>query len=70
MEYWKNEILGIKGRDILILIADQYHQDKNRSHSTKRSIPTFHYSDKPWYSITAKPMISKLTERTKFSIIL
>ncbi|MGD2037336.1 MAG: hypothetical protein PVH28_05585 [Desulfobacterales bacterium] len=70
MEYWKNGILGIKAGDVLILIADQCHQDKNGAHSTERNIPTFHYSGKPWYSIPAKPMISKLTVRTKFSIIL
>jgi hypothetical protein len=48
MEHWV-----CKAEDGLILISDQCHLKKIRSHSAKLSIPTFHYSTTPWHLITA-----------------
>jgi len=55
MEYWE-----LKADGVLILIFDAGHIRKNRFHSAKPSIPSFHYSNIPCYSITAKPAISDL----------
>jgi hypothetical protein len=36
-----------KADDVLILITDHSHLNKNGFHSAKPSIPTFHYSSTP-----------------------
>jgi hypothetical protein len=61
MEYWV-----IKADDILILIFHEGYLDKNRSHSAKPSIQTFHYSNSPWCLVKAKPMISGLPKGPGF----
>jgi len=60
MEWWINGILGMKSGGVLILISAAGKLSKNRSHSAKPSIPTFHYSSIPWHPIIAKPVISDL----------
>ena len=32
-------------------------------------MPIFHYSTTPWHSIAAKPVISDLAQRTRFSVL-
>jgi hypothetical protein len=51
MEWLKN---GYKKRSAAGgLIFGQCHLFNNKPHSAKSSIPTFHYSNTPWDSITA-----------------
>jgi hypothetical protein len=46
MEYW-----GSIADDSLILFSALCHSYKNRSHTAKPSIPTFHYSNTPWHHL-------------------
>jgi hypothetical protein len=64
MEDWKLQEDGG-----LIKFSDPWHQYKNRFNSAKPNIPTFHYSITPCHSITAKPVISHLAKRTRFSMV-
>jgi len=63
MEYWES-----KTKDGLILISDPCHHHKIRSHSAKPCIPKFQYSIIPLHVFTAKPIISDLAQRTRFSM--
>ena len=62
LEWWKNGILGIKSGwcpDFYFWTVAPHV--KNRSHSAKPSIPTFHYSNTPRHSITAIPPVARLS---------
>ncbi len=47
MKYWDS-----RADDDPILISDPCHLYKNKSHSSKPSVPPFHYSSTPWHAIT------------------
>ncbi len=64
MEYWES-----KRDDGQILIADQCHAYKNRSHSAKPTIPALQYSIIPLCWVTAQPIFSDLALGTRFSVL-
>jgi len=58
MEKWN---IGDQKRiKILFYIFDLSQPYKNRSHTIKPNIPTFHYSNTPWHSLTTLPSFSEL----------
>ncbi|CAB1084886.1 hypothetical protein D1AOALGA4SA_12392 [Olavius algarvensis Delta 1 endosymbiont] len=64
MEYWVS-----KADDGLILFSNKYHLYKNRSHSAKPSLPTFHYSIIPCPKFMIQPILSDQNQRTKYLIL-
>ena len=57
--FTKPSILGIKTENILILIYyNLLHLSEKRSYPAKPIIPIFQYSNTPWETFTAKPVIS------------
>jgi hypothetical protein len=69
MEWWKDGILGMKSGWYLVFTSDACRMYINRPHSAKPSIPVFQHSNIPGHSIMAKPVISDLAQRTRFSMI-
>jgi hypothetical protein len=64
MEYWES-----KADDGQILISDPCCPHKIRSCSAKNIIPTLQYSIIPLCRVTAQPIFSDLTQRTRFSLL-
>ena len=70
VEHWNNRIMGLKAKAILILNDSLASNIKQRIHSVKPIIPTFHPSNALSISSQGKPLKIDLAQRTRFSMII
>jgi hypothetical protein len=68
MEKWNIEYSGSKG-GMGMFFSISLPPYKNRSPSIKPNIPTLHYSNTPWHSVTPKPDFSDRDQRTMLSML-